>query len=71
MGNQEHFYQSANGEIAKKVNNFCGGLDNYAIWLEREELIKGLKHFGYSKIDEKLINNNPRHGQNILLLAQK
>lgn len=67
----KHHYRAIDPKKAKKDKNFSGGLDSYAIWLEHDELIRILKHFGYSKITEKHVRDNPRHGGNVQLLATK
>lgn len=67
----KHYYRSTEISLAKKDKNFSGGLDSYAIWLEKDELLRSLRHFGFVDIVEKTNNDNPRHGQNIQVLARK
>jgi hypothetical protein len=68
----KHFYRSMDAEKAKKDKNFSGGLDSYAVWLERDALLSILGRLGFTRFDEKLSPpTNPRHGQNILLLARR
>lgn len=68
----KHFYRSLDVEKARKDKNFSGGVDDYAIWLEHDELLRILRHFGYTRFEEKLSTpDNPRHGQNVLLMARR
>ncbi|MEG6550305.1 class I SAM-dependent methyltransferase [Desulfocurvibacter africanus] len=58
-------------ELNKKVK-FTGGMEQYSIWLELQELLRILKHWGYKKIirPDNVTHNN-RHGSNICLLCFK
>ena len=66
----KHHYRSIDASRARKDKNFSGGLADYALWVEPDVLVDGLKHFGYTNVTSKL-SENPRHGENILLVATK
>lgn len=68
----KHHYRSIDARKARKADNFSGGLENYALWITWPELRRALEHFGFGDIDAKVSEpNNPRHGQNVLLVARK
>ncbi|MEM8987699.1 MAG: methyltransferase domain-containing protein [Pseudomonadota bacterium] len=67
----KHYYRSVDPKAAKKDKNFSGGLDRYALWLEEDELIRILKHYGFSQIAKEVRLDNPGHGKDMLLFARK
>lgn len=71
QGFRHTYAREAARELDKK-SKFAGGMDQYSIWLELQELLRILEHCGYKRIirPERTTHNN-RHGANICLLCHR
>ncbi len=56
---------------AVKRRGFCGGSAPYSHWLERDELLGCLTHFGFTDIQINFEHHDHPNGPNFSILAQK
>jgi SAM-dependent methyltransferase len=68
----EHRYAAEGGRALSEKGVFCGGTESFSTWLELPELLRVLGHYGYRVVDQQTNRApNPRHGRNVLLLAER
>ena len=50
---------------------FCGGPQPFAYWLTRDDIIRALRHFGFTEIEQGFVDRDHVHGPAFALVAQK
>jgi hypothetical protein len=67
----EHVAHPYHYEFERFYSQFAGGSKHVAHWLEREQLIDALRHFGYAEIQVAFEEPDHIHGPAIAITAQK
>jgi Methyltransferase domain len=50
---------------------FCGGPEPFAYWLTQDDIIRALRHFGFTEIEQSFVDRDHVHGPAFALVAQK
>ena len=64
-----HYYRSYRLLEKEVPMLFSGGRDNYAYWLDKDDILNYLKKVGFGKIVLRSIDMNHRAGPTMSLLA--
>ena len=67
----KHFYRRKDTAASQEEPAFSGGMADHAIWMEKDEVLRALRHFGFDHIEAQTNDHNPHHGQNMLILARR
>jgi hypothetical protein len=51
--------------------DYCGGNESYSIWLSRDDIINGLKFFGFKRIETAFEGKDHIHGPCFCITAEK
>jgi hypothetical protein len=49
---------------------FCGGPQPFAYWLTQDDIIRALRHFGFTEIEQGFVDRDHVHGPAFALVAQ-
>ena len=52
-------------------SGFCGGNVDHSMWMERDDIIGALRHFGYSRIEVAFDRPDHSNGPSLALLARR